>query len=177
MYPIPVKSEVIDEFQRRYDLVGIINLVFFDLDLDKLTHEFQQWSKVKFEPQQRLLVLHHDTDYYVENQGNTTYNVIKLLGEYRIPTEHVIILTNHYGLEQEVQHQCNQVNVSLPKVIYTSLWYDYPDPEHITNIPNQESQYLFCCLNGVERSHRLATLCYLEHYNLIDQGQVSYHFG
>ena len=176
MYPIPIKSEVIDELEKRYELVDIINLVFFDLDLEKLQTCLSSWSKYKFANNQRLIILHHDTDYYVQNQGNTTYNLIKLLSVYQIATEHVIIITNHYGLRQEVQYQSSIAGIDPPKVVYTSLWYDFPDTERLGTISLGKFKYLYCCLNGIERSHRVATLCYLDHHNLLANGILSYHF-
>jgi hypothetical protein len=175
----PFNPKVLELIKSKYELVDIINLVFYDLDLEKLDRVFLQYSNYQFRSNQRLLIVHQDTDYYVNSQGNTMYNVIKLLSKYNIAPEFVILLTNNYGVGKEIEYYARSLcNSNSPRVVYTSLWYDFPDTaDQCNTIPDNTINYLYCCLNGVERSHRVAQLCYLQKYNLIEKGMISYHFG
>ena len=92
----PFNPQVLELIKSKYELVDIINLVFYDLDLEKLDRVFSQYSNHQFASNQRLLIVHQDTDYYVNSQGNTMYNVVKLLSKYNIAPEFVILLTNNY---------------------------------------------------------------------------------
>jgi hypothetical protein len=177
---LSIKNEVLDIVNDRYEILDIIDLVSYDYQLDKLDQLLSKYNNHVFLKNQRILILHHDTDYYITASatGFTLYNLCVLLNRYQLPAECLIMFTNHYGIKDELAHLMEQICNSNPlKVVYTSQWYDYPDSAvvpanlQVTNIKN-----LFCCLNGVNRAHRLLTLCYFQKYNLLDAGTISYHF-
>ena len=176
-----LKKEVMDIVESRYKILEIIDLLEYDLQLEQLEHKLIQYSTHVFSEDQRIIILHNDIDYYISLQttGFTLYNLFLLLNKYSIPTEFIVIFTNHYGIHNEVAELSTQLcNLVPPKLIYTEMWLDYPDSKDIT-LTNNHSQInkLFCCLNGVYRSHRMLTLCYLKEYNLLSQGMISYHFS
>ena len=178
MHPIPLASEVLDLIEKKFQLVDIINLVFYDLKLSALENKIKTYKDFSFAVNQKIIILHHDTDYYIEQQGNTTYNVVKLLVQYQISLDHVIVVTNHYGLEKEIKSVLDFFGQNKqPGVLYTSLWYDYPNVEDLGMPMQGQCNKLFACLNGQERSHRVATLCFLEHFDLKAHGLISYHFN
>jgi len=173
-----LRKEVIDIVESRYEILDIISLLEYDSQLDKLDQLLSKYNNYTFSFNQRILITHDDTDYYISNScpGFTLYNVFVLLHKYSIPHEFLIIFTNHYGIENEITQLSAQIcNSDSPKVICTSQWYDYSDVVLPSNqLP--EIKNLFCCLNGVNREHRLLTLCCLKEHNLLNQGTVSYHF-
>lgn len=125
------------------------------------------------------MILHHDTDYYPDNGvGNNIYNLFRLLARNSVPLEFVIMFTNHYGIKSEISNLCRHItNQPPPRVVYTALWYDFPnDLENLLPMVYQNIEYLYTCLNGVERAHRVLTLCYLNQNDLLSRGMVSYHF-
>lgn len=176
-----IKQEVLDIVNARYEILDIVDLVEYDYQLDKLDQLLSKYSNYVFLKNQRILILHHDTDYYINKNstGFTLHNLCVLLNQYRVPTESLIMFTNHYGIKEEIAQLSKQLcNSNTLTVIYTSQWYDFPDSS-IVSEPNHQSaniKNLFCCLNGVNRIHRLLTLCYFQKYNLIDAGTISYHF-
>jgi hypothetical protein len=179
---LSLRKEVIDIVESRYEILDIINLFEYDSQLDKLDQLLSKYDNYTFSFNQRILITHDDTDYYISNScpGFTLYNIFVLLHKHSIPHEFLIIFTNHYGIEDEVTQLSAQIcNSDPPKVIYTLQWGDRViDFSHVELPSNQLSKVknLFCCLNGVNREHRLLTLCYLKEHNLLNQGIVSYHF-
>lgn len=175
----PLKSSVLDAVRQRYDVVDILDLWHLNDPVDMIS-ALSVYKDTCWTPSQRLIVLYHDTDYYptLDCAGNQVYNFLKLCGHFSIPTEYILFFTNHYGLGPDVQklsqHLCNSIG---PKVIHTSLWYDAPDPDEIQCENVDTVSHLFVCLNGIQRQHRLFTLCALADRGLLDKGMISYHFG
>ena len=174
-----VKQSIIDLIRTKYQIIKIIDLVKYT-NPESLAGVLSEYHSVEFAQDQRLVILHHDTDFYpsTTSVGNTIYNILRLCANYNIPLEHVILLTNHYGIEDEVKTAARQIcNADDISVIYTSQWYDFPDYTDIKPADlNVTLDYLYCCLNGKQRQHRVMTLCMLQEHDLLDVGVISYHF-
>lgn len=177
-----LNSQALDIIKSKYQLVCTVNLVDYDTrwkDLIKILYKFRNAT---FEHNQRILILHHDTDYYCEKHsiGNSIYNLFKIFAAFNIPCDKIIFLTNHYGIKKEIVHVAKLIaNDVPPTVIYTSLWYDFPYEGTINTAPGIEPDpvtQLFHCLNGKQRMHRIFLLCDLKESGLLDQGIISYHF-
>lgn len=175
-----INQEVIDIVNSRYEILDIIDLLKYDYQLDKLDQLLSKYNNYIFSKNQRILILHHDTDYYTTTTaiGFTIFNLFVLLNRYCLAQEHFIMFTNHYGIKDEIAYISRQICYADPlKVIYTSQWYDYPKINSSNTISYKTTtKNLFCCLNGINRAHRLLTLCYLKKYNLLNLGMVSYYF-
>lgn len=181
MHLSTIKQSVIDLIQEKYQIVDIIDLVKYSTNIELLADTLTKYYNSNFSANQRLVVLHHDTDYYPfeSTSGNLVYNFLRLCANFLIPLDQVIFLTNHYGIVNEITKISNQIcNSTPPKVIYTSQWYDFPDRSDVVDAEiNNDPSYLFCCLNHKQRQHRVLTLSILKEYNLLDRGLISYHFG
>ena len=134
-----------------------------------------------FDRNQRILILHHDVDYYDNLNGNgyTLYNFLQIVREYQIPTEFLIVVTNHFGITKEIQDLCSSIfNLTPLLTVETPLFPELIDNSLFNNVAVEfkKPETLFCCLNGLFRSHRILTLFYLKEKNLIDKGMISYHF-
>jgi len=176
---LSIHQKVIDLVKEKYKILEILDLVFYDHRLSVLDQILIKYQNHTFVPDERIVILHHDTDYYPDNGvGNNIYNLFRLLARNSVPLEFVIIFTNHYGIKSEIDHLCRHiVNQTPPKIIYTSLWYDFPQNlDTPPSINYQNIEHLYACLNGVERAHRVLTLCYLNQNGLLSRGMVSYHF-
>jgi hypothetical protein len=178
-----LKKEVLDIINSQFEVLETIDLFDYDFQLDKLEELLSQYLSYNFKHNQRIILLHNDTDYYVsaKTAGFTLYNLFLLLRKLKIPTEFLILFTNHHGIHQEITMLADQIcNSSAIKTIYTELWAHFPNPKDIPPLniyPNNSIDYLFSCLNGCNRIHRLLTLCYLKEYNLLSKGMISYHFN
>lgn len=177
-----LKKSVMDIVESRYHVVNIIDLFMYDYQLEELAHVLHQYQNYEFDANDRILVLQHDTDYYadVAGVGNTMYNFFRLSSNFNLPMEKIIFITNHYGIDAEIQHLSSTVcNCDPPVVIHTSLWYDFPDQDTMNNQlnPTDSFSHVYCCLNGQQRQHRVFALCKLQKMKILQQGIVSYNFG
>jgi hypothetical protein len=175
-----IKQSVIDLIQQRYHIVDIVDLSEHVIEPESLAVCLSQHINAKFDSNQRIVVLQHDTDYYprINSVGNTLYNFVRLCANYQIPLDKVILLTNNYGVEAEIQSLARQIcNEDTITVIYTAQWFDFPDMPLQPHSPEVPIKNLYCCLNGKMRQHRILTLSMLQEHQLLDLGVISYHFG
>lgn len=178
---LAIKNTIIDSIKEKYNIVDILDLVEYDLDLKSMATKLYQYHNAIFSNDQRLIILHHDTDFYpsLNIVGNTIYNFLRLCANYQIPLDKIIFLTNHYGIEDEIKSAAVEIcNDDSIYVIYTSQWADFPDIYNLQyNLQDSPIQFLYCCINGQRRQHRVMTLSMLQEHQLIDTGLVSYYFG
>jgi hypothetical protein len=173
-------QKVIDLIEKKYRVLTYLDLLYYDCRLNQLNQILSDYQDYVFLPEERIIILHDDTDYYVniESFGDNIYNLFKLMNKYNIPMEFVIVLTNHWGLKTEIEKLSKIIlNGQMPRTIYTALSSDFPDD--LNNLPplqHEKIDYLYTCLNGVERQHRVLTLCYLNQNDLLSRGMISYHF-
>jgi hypothetical protein len=168
----------IKSFSTELEIVGMCDILSNDQTWQNLYSCFFPFKSFEFKPNQRFLILHHDTDYYpsMGSCGNTIYNIIKIIAELDISTDHIIILTASLeNLQHEVEYQCQINNLSPIKTIDFSLWYTWPPnlEKQVVELP--EKKYLFSCLNGVPRTHRKTLLALLHQSDLINDGMISWH--
>ena len=179
---LPLQQEISELINNRYDVLETINLVEYDCDINQLVILLRQYQDFVFESNQRIVILHHDTDYYQNSgvpEGNTMFNLFTLLSNFNIACEKILFVTNHYGIEIEIEYLVKHIfNSTTPQILYTSLWYDFPKLVDITETKTVTNKInsIFCCLNGIERQHRVLTLCYLKAYDLLRHGVISYFF-
>lgn len=178
---LPVAPEVVDIICNKYHVLEFVIIVEHDIDPESLASTLEKYISYNFDCQERLVVCHFDTDYYpsLTCVGNSIYNFFRLCANFNIPLDRVIFLTNHVGIEKEIntvsQNICNFTDV---KVVYTHQWLDYPDVDQTSNNdPEAELTHLYSCLNGQQRMHRMLTLCMLKEHDLLDKGIISYNFG
>jgi hypothetical protein len=170
----------------KFDIVATFDLKDA-VNTDILLNAISQFQNANFGLRQRILILHHETDYYPTINhdgvvGNTIFNLFKLISTFNVPSEKILFLTNHYNIQEEIDRVALFFNLTAPQVVYTSQWYDFPKIEEITDQINSPKEIppissLYCCLNGVERMHRLLTLCYFKATGILKHGLISYHFN
>jgi hypothetical protein len=175
-----VWPEIVYALHDRYEILywcdlGIDDL---DLDLDRLYSEFKQFENFTFAPNQRIVILHRETDYYtVPNaDGFTLWNLFKIYSELNIPTEYTILLTSQPTVKQETVRLAQSFN--LPNMQVKFIPYQWlPEPKVIQPIDSNvdQIQYPYVCLNGQPRMHRIYTLCQLHKENILSQGMVTFH--
>jgi hypothetical protein len=184
MRRVILHKEVTDLITTRFDVVETINLINYDCEIDTLVSLLSQYQDYVFGPDQRIVILHHDTDYYQVDshkvEGNTMFNLFTLFSNFNIACEKIVFVTNHYGIQDEIDRLSVTIcNSAAPMVIYTSLWYDFPTLKDITSpvVLANSINNAYCCLNGVQRQHRILALCYLKELGLIEHGMISHSFN
>ena len=167
------------------NVVDTLDVVKADEHLEEMYNFFSKYQHRVFEEKDRLVILHHDTDYYNStiigngNIGNTAYNIIKIIAHFNISTYHVLILTNNTGGKQqnEFDYLCDIFNIGKIKTIECNLFYYFPEKVFEKPALNLQKDYLFSSLNGVSRTHRKTLLCSLLEKNLLENGIVSWGQG
>ena len=182
MPKIKLNKEVQELIHKKYNVLEYIDLVH-GINVEYFINILSKYHSYKFTANERIVILHHDTDYYpsLTSVGNATYNFFRLCANFNISLDHLLFVTNHYNIKKEIQtlakNICNSNNIN---VIYTSQWFDFPSDEDINQAKPSVNQYnidsLYICLNNQQRLHRLLTLCMLVEYDLIDHGVITYHF-
>jgi hypothetical protein len=160
------------------DPIDIINLPDFDLDVTLLYEKLSQSADKVFADNQRLIICHHDTDYYpsMSTCGNTIYNLITIIAYLDISSDHTVILANDYSglLQKNVDKLCAIHNINTIRVIPFSLWYDYPVVNNRPFTKRYPPRHLYSFLAGVPRSHKQTMLCALAENNLLNKGMISF---
>ena len=177
-----LSQEVVNIITEKYNILDFIDLVDF-MDPEKLSSALEKYNSHEFLHNERLVILHHDTDYYelINTTGYHVYNFFRLCANFDISLNHILFVTNHYGIKDEIRNvEKNICNSSDVKVIYTAQWYDFPGYEDIESAKKYHNMYtpqvLYSCLNGQIRMHRLLLLSLLNEKHLLEKGMISYHF-
>jgi hypothetical protein len=178
---------LLSKIKEKFEILEIIDFHLYPdeifLELENLIKKYQDFS---FKQNQIILFFYHDTSFYTElKEGCSTVlnNFYILLNKYNLPPEFLYILTNHYGLKKEIilLNKRMQYHFKLENVIETLLWYDFPKNDDIIFYKNQnlefKNDFLYTCLNNVQRIHRSYFLSQLKENNLLDKGIVSYRFN
>jgi hypothetical protein len=163
---------------RKYNVVAEIDLLDVDSDPGLLYQSLKAAYKEQYAPQDRILIYHHDTDYYHNHTspGFTLSNLFSCLSSLDISVNFCLLITNHYGIRREIDLLSHD---ELDMPVFESSYMitqTNPAPEKI-DINIQKIRKPYVCLNGARRSHRVLFLCYLKEYQLLDQGILSWHFA
>ena len=173
-----LKQSVMDIVQSRYRVLSIVDMLEYDQHPEVLEQFLQQYQGHVFAANERVVILHHDTDYYVSpgTPGFSMYNLMLILKTIDIPLEFVLFITNHYGIEAELADlaQANGAHGNV-RVVYTAQWFDFPDTAEVQMA--SAPAYLYCSLNGQQRDHRLSLLTQLAEHDLLSAGILSYNFA
>lgn len=175
-----VWPKIVTALHDRYNIMYWCDLGIDDLDLDlnQLYSQFKLFENFVFAPDQRIVILHRETDYYTSpsDAGFTLWNLFKIYSELNIPTEYTILLTSQPTVQQEAAKLAQLFN--LPNMQVKFIPYQWlPEPEVLQPISTNvdQIQYPYVCLNGQPRMHRVYTLCQLHKENILDQGMVTFH--
>ena len=178
-----INQDVFSIIKKRFNILSIIDSFYYIDNFEKLENQIKEFNNTNFKKNDRILIFYQDTGYYIDLIYGTSVffnNLYTLLIKYNIPSEFLIIFTNHYGIKKEINILNKKMNYSINKIIETSLWFDFPSLKQIDKIRSEslcfENNFLYTCLNGMQRAHRNYTLCQLKEKNLLDLGIVSYRF-
>ena len=97
--------------QDRFNIVFATNCKKFDLDPYKLQHDLTSFQHHVFSPNDKILLVHMDTDYYdpAVKFGLIPLNVVRIFSNLDIPLHALLFVTNHFGIRKEFdQLLCDQ---------------------------------------------------------------------
>ena len=169
-----ITKEYYRAISKKYNILGHINFLEFDNDFQILENYLGPLNKNYFSPNDRFLIEHMDTDYYVPEfkVGLKLYNLFSVFKNLDIPFFTMLLYTNHFGIKKEIDlllpeanDQPTIISTFISKLHYTTNYQNVDFSSNIT-IPA-------VCMMGTRRSHRHALYQLLDKENLLNRVAVS----
>ena len=155
--PYPAIDALLTKRFRILDRMEVFNYFQWD-DYDGLEQWFVDNKKQNFAHNERFVICHYDTDYYINNYGVHLNNFFNMWKQHDFPMFTMIFCTNHHGISKEIMSICQHTD--KPKIIESSLnFLQYPDTDQLSNSDIQENtiqKHALCLSGGTARSHRFA---------------------
>lgn len=168
--------EVFEAFAARYNIIGSIEFKDFDYDLDNARKFFSLTKKQTFLPDDRYLIIHQDTDIYIDEMsvGVNLRNFFLIANELDIPFYTLIIWTNHFGLQREIDILCRTRHIKDRPMLVESFCTRTHVADSYTetslDVDSITTQGLCMMGSSKRRSHRYALYNALKH---IDQSRMA----
>jgi hypothetical protein len=164
-----VDAEFLSALKEKYKISNIFCLENYDRDFNRLRQHLQSLKKEVYDPNDRIIVVQFDTDYYIDERvGINLINLFTVWKEIDIPLWVMIYYTNHIGVSQEIDHICRYSHVNdRPTVIETFFNpLNYVSGSYPTdlNLDVESIKYhALCMMGGTGRSHRFALYNHIKH--------------
>jgi len=173
-----------DHLEKKYKILAKLAIAELDRKPALYYSKLKSICKSEYLPNEKILVYHYDTDYYVnQTNGLALTNFLQCLKALDISPSVVILLTNHYGISQEIEnfYKKNYHNFDYNNDYITVFENNYQMLQSSPSIKNTDIDMdkivkHFICLTGVARPSRIFFLCGLKDNNLLDHGICSWHF-
>jgi len=173
-------SELTDEYKdfiySKYNVLGNIRLIANDSDFENVEKMLSTMKKDIHLPTDRIIIEHFDSDYYLPEfpYGLTMYNLFTAFKKLDIPLFTMLLVSNSFGIEKEVQQLIIDTN-DCPTVINTFIsWYHYTNQYQEIEIDADEIIMPGISMMGHARAHRNALYHYIESNSLLDKVAVTY---
>lgn len=178
--PWPIIS---NKVRSTYKIIAEIDFLDFDQHPDLMLEHLESVKQDDFQPNEKIIVYHYDTDYYLEKTGFALYNFLSCLKFLDISPSVILFFTNHHGIEQEIKNFYStyysnfDYQLDSMKIFESNRTLIQAIPNPVTVDQNIEKiRYPFSCLFGSKRSHRVLFLSALKFKNLLSQGLCSWNF-
>ena len=188
---IPLHTEALDYIESKFNILLKLDVISFDHDWDLLIKNLKKIKVDVFQPNDRILICHMDTDYYdpLLPTGVVTTNLVRCFNMLDIPLYLLLFVTNNYGIGAEFDLLLkNHHKMDRPTIIETlltsSLGLVEVDDATVNaavdgtaplNVEKIEKQGL--CMVGRQRSHRVALINFFKNKNLLDKVALSVNFS
>jgi len=146
-------------------ILDTIDLLSYDNNIDGLYQRLKKSKKNYFESDEKIIVLHNDTEFYYLNNpvGFTLYNLFQCWYALDIPLSTMVLIANCSDIEQTINDYFVVDKHDCPTVI--SVVVNCASLIHIKSSQHYQINYApthaAVCLMGVARSHRIALMKYL----------------
>jgi hypothetical protein len=178
---IELHPQAVSLLKQKYDILLQVNARSFDNNWSVLSHQLDCIKKEKFSANERILIVHMDTDYYDEllPYGLIVVNLIRMFQNKDIPLYLLLFVTNHIGIKQEFDSLLKtQHKNDRPTVIETLL-----SPLLLSNNFALTGQCNIdqvikggILMMGKQRSHRVAMCNFIVDSQLLDHVAMSTNF-
>lgn len=161
-------------------ILKIINLLDYDHDFYKLYNELLSIKKNKYDSDEKIIILHNDTEYFYYDFpiGFSMHNLLTCIQQVDIPMHVFIILTNHYYYDKSIVNYIKNKN-NIPTTIFTyvnntSFTFLEEFVNNKNDIKKNIKYFALGLWGGTVRSHRTALIKWLKYKNLDKKVQISY---
>jgi hypothetical protein len=154
-----LSAQALDQLSQFYQITASAVMLEFDQDFDQFRAWLLQHRQTQYAPQEKILIVHFDTDYYLHNgYGVNINNLFETWYRCGVPVSAMILYTNHLGIAQEVESICQQLGVQDRPVVIETLLTKYNNAQvHDTKFSVENiDTHAVCLMAGVPRSHRYA---------------------
>ena len=177
-----LNSKFLSAINTRFKVLDVIDLFDYDEDMWKLHAHLKKLKQEEYQANEKIVFLHFDTDFYLQQDqpGFTIQNLHLILADLDIPFAFTLLITNHYGISQQLKSARIGINPSEPKSLpcietnFQDLLINDGTVVDIKINPDRIN-YQYSCLNRSKRSHRAFLLSLLKSRELLVKGLVSYH--
>ena len=177
-----LRKETIDELESKFNLIDCFDFHYHNYDPPSFYEWCSKWKDHTFAPNDRIIVLNLDSNYYAESQiSNSNWNFFSCCAHFGLPTQFFIYFTASYAMHKEIFSACHTFNLLTPTVV-ESIFKPGFTPE--STVPLMDIDYSadavkkhYISLNGLQRSHRILLLCHLAERGLLDKGYITFNFA
>lgn len=174
----PIPKKIVDLFRQYYNFESIIDLELYDYDISALKQKLTNVKKNYFEPNDRIIFFNREPGFFVRQRDHVVwYNLQKILSDLDISNKSCIVISQH-----DSQRYFNKIYQDLSTDDFPVEVFDYwaftdwmplPNNDIPLNFDLMHKHYI--TLNRIRKKHRALVIGYLEHYNILDKGIVSYN--
>lgn len=159
----------------KYDILGHYELKWVDSDWPVFEKYLQSKKLQHYTPKQKYIVEHMDTDYYHPgfDHGFWLSNLISVFQAVDIPLHAMLLFTNHFGIEKEINVLAPDPH-DRPLVVSSFITtMHYTNQYQPMDIDAEHIKYPAICMMGAGRTHRHAMFRFLEKHNLLETVAVA----
>ena len=98
-------SEVfVNALQKRFNIIALLDINNIDQNWDILKDILVATRKIVYEPKDRYVIVHSDTDYYLPGcpYGLSMLNLVRTFLHNDIPLDTLLLITDHKGIKKEL---------------------------------------------------------------------------
>jgi hypothetical protein len=173
--------EAIDIINKKFNVLLYMDCRDFDTNLEILSDRLDKIKKESYQPNDRILLVHMDTDYYdrLLPCGLVTLNLIRMFKNKDIPLYLLLFVTNHYGIRQEFDVLLkDQHPKDWPTIIETVLSVHILSSklDMAPDLAVDKIEKSGICMMGQQRSHRVALCNFLKNNQLLSKVALKTNF-
>lgn len=156
---IELPEKVYKLLSKKYNIIDVISFLEFDFDFNQLRLRLAALRKDQFDVNDRIIIEHLDTDFYIKHcsVGINLLNFFNTVADVDVPKFIFLFYTNHFGIAQEIDTICNNVN-DRPTIIESFVSDLHHNPHGYPNHhwPIEDITHQSLCMINLKRSHRNA---------------------
>lgn len=160
---------------KKYNILGHVEFKYFDQNFLLLEEYLLARKKSQFDPRDRFILVHMDTDYYIKDFpfGISFYNTFTAFKKLDIPLYTMLFFTNHFGIEREIDKLVDDP-ADRPTVISSFITTTHYSNNYTPVDVDADSIVMpALSLMGSTRSHRFGLYNFLQENDLLTHTAIS----